>query len=223
MDGVNQGFGVCLAQNDNIERLASDRFAVYRRCKLDEIELPLAGGSASLESVPIKGIPDQDMDVDGPEDETQQAARVKDFGVQVDFDELDDDQVDDGAEAMNDQLAGEIAKIEAELEKMSPNLKAIERLGDSETRLNEINNQFEDARETTKHATDAFNKIKKERTDLFNKGQSAPCRDTQEFFFADLAPSVSVLQRTPISQARLTGSTRSSQRGSMPQPVGWPR
>ena len=27
--------------NDNIEKYASERFAIYRRCKLEEIDLPL--------------------------------------------------------------------------------------------------------------------------------------------------------------------------------------
>jgi structural maintenance of chromosome 1 len=109
------------------------------------------------------------MDVDGPEDETQQAARVKDYGVEIDFDELEEDQLDEGGQAMNDQLAGEIARIEAELDKMSPNLKAIERLGDSETRLNEIAGEFDAARDEAKKAKDAFTAVKKERTDLFNR------------------------------------------------------
>lgn len=42
------------SQNDEIEKLAADRFAVYRRCKLDEIELPLEKGS--LDKVPIEEV-----------------------------------------------------------------------------------------------------------------------------------------------------------------------
>jgi len=109
------------------------------------------------------------MDVDGPEDETQQAASVKDYGVEVDFDELDEDQLDDGGEAMGEQLASEVSRIESELDKMSPNLKAIDRLGDSETRLNEITGEFDSARDAAKQARDAFNAVKKERADLFNR------------------------------------------------------
>ena len=39
-------------QNDEIERFAADRFAVYRRCKLEELELPLNRGS--LNDIPIE-------------------------------------------------------------------------------------------------------------------------------------------------------------------------
>lgn len=39
------------AFNDSIEKLASERFAIYKRCKLEEIDVPLKKGS--LEAVPL--------------------------------------------------------------------------------------------------------------------------------------------------------------------------
>lgn len=39
------------AFNDSIEKLASERFAIYKRCKLEEIDLPLKKGS--LDAVPL--------------------------------------------------------------------------------------------------------------------------------------------------------------------------
>lgn len=47
-------FVLTLSQNDEIERLASERFAVYRRCKLEELDLPLNKGS--LDGVPIEEV-----------------------------------------------------------------------------------------------------------------------------------------------------------------------
>lgn len=43
------------------------------------------------------------------------------------------------------------------------------RLGDSEARFKEIDEEFDQAREETRKAKDAFNAIKKKRCDLFNK------------------------------------------------------
>ena len=34
-------------QNDTLERLMNERFAIYRRCKMDQIELPLLEGDLS--------------------------------------------------------------------------------------------------------------------------------------------------------------------------------
>lgn len=41
-------------QNDEIEKLSSERFALYRRCKLEDIDLPLSVGS--LDDVPIEEV-----------------------------------------------------------------------------------------------------------------------------------------------------------------------
>jgi structural maintenance of chromosome 1 len=41
-------------QNDEIERLAAERFSLYRRCKLEDIDLPLEKGS--LDDIPIEEV-----------------------------------------------------------------------------------------------------------------------------------------------------------------------
>ncbi|GAA6027216.1 hypothetical protein JCM8097_002493 [Rhodosporidiobolus ruineniae] len=157
------------ACNDEIERLASDRFALYRRCKLEGIDLPLEQGS--LDDIPIEEAAAQQapMDVDGPEEGTQNIFQAKDYGVVVDFEELDEDEQEDGTGEMEEKLLGAITRLQNELDKMSVNLKAIERLGDSEARFKEIDNEFDQAREETRTAKEAFNAIKKKRCNLFNK------------------------------------------------------
>lgn len=42
------------AQNDEIERLSSERFTLYRRCKLEEIDLPLTKGR--LDDIPMEEV-----------------------------------------------------------------------------------------------------------------------------------------------------------------------
>lgn len=80
-----------MEQNDEIERLASERFNIYRRCKLEDIDLPLRAGDIS--SVPIDEAlrPQMPMDVDG-EDGTQRPTEVEDYGIEADFDDLDTDE-----------------------------------------------------------------------------------------------------------------------------------
>ncbi|GAA5978729.1 hypothetical protein JCM11641_006157 [Rhodosporidiobolus odoratus] len=155
--------------NDEIERLASERFSLYRRCKLEDIDVPLATGS--LEKVPMgeEAAEAAPMDVDGPESGTQNIYQPKTYGVEVDFEELDDDEQEDGSSSMEDQLLATVTKLQAELDKMAPNMKAIERLGDSESRFREIDGEFEKARKETGTAKEAFNAVKKKRCDLFNK------------------------------------------------------
>ena len=73
--------------NDEIERSASDRHAIYRRCRLEEIDLPLLSGK--LNKVPIEEVQEDDaMAID--DDGTQRPAQVKDYGILPDFDGLED-------------------------------------------------------------------------------------------------------------------------------------
>jgi structural maintenance of chromosome 1 len=44
------------ASNDEIEKSASNRHAIYRRCRLEEIDLPLVSGS--LDKVPLEEVSD---------------------------------------------------------------------------------------------------------------------------------------------------------------------
>jgi len=67
------------------------------------------------------------MDVDGPESGTQNIFQANDHGVEVDFDELDEDEEEDASDKMDEQLVAAVARIQSEIDKMSVNLKAIER------------------------------------------------------------------------------------------------
>lgn len=64
------------------------------------------------------------MDVDEDDDGTQRPKKVHDFGIEVDFEGLDDETRESGS---MDEFDREIVKLNAEIERMAPNLKAIER------------------------------------------------------------------------------------------------
>ena len=77
----------------DIKRTAASRYSLLRKCRVDEIKIPLTKGSTPLTSLPMSDVaqPDPDaMDVD--EDPTQiQQPEINDYGIEVDFDALDDD------------------------------------------------------------------------------------------------------------------------------------
>jgi structural maintenance of chromosome 1 len=64
------------------------------------------------------------MDVDEDEDGTQRPKQVPDYGIEVDFDGLDNDVRENGTVEDFDK---EITKLNSDIERMAPNLKAIER------------------------------------------------------------------------------------------------
>ena len=80
------------------QRNAADRYGLLRRCKLEDINIPLEAGS--LDKLTIDGThqtngqadPDaMDLDDDNPDISSLQLTNVQDYGIAVDFDELDDD------------------------------------------------------------------------------------------------------------------------------------
>lgn len=155
------------ARNDEIERSGSERASIYRRCRLEEIALPLLKGSLAKVGLEETIDVDQPMDVDD-DDNTQKPMSAPDFGIQVDFSSLEDEAKEDGGTSMGNELQTRIESISAEIEKMSPNMKAVERLDDTEAKLAETEKEFDRSRRQAKEARDEFNRIKKRRCDLFN-------------------------------------------------------
>lgn len=67
------------------------------------------------------------MDVDVDDDGTQRPKTVQDFGVEVDFESLDDDEREDGSAEALAEFDNSITKLNGEIERMAPNMKAMER------------------------------------------------------------------------------------------------
>ena len=80
----------------DVQRNASYRYALLRKCKIDEVKLPLTSNSAPLVSLPVDdAISGQDpdaMDIDEDEETILAGApNVRDYGIDVDFDNLDEE------------------------------------------------------------------------------------------------------------------------------------
>lgn len=72
-------------------------------------------------------------------------------------------------ENMDETLAEKIAALSSELEKLNPNMRAMERLEGVETRLKQTDQEYEDSKTAAHSAKEAFNSVKQKRYDLFNK------------------------------------------------------
>lgn len=155
-------------RNDEIEKAAVERSGIYRKCKMDKVDLPLLKGD--LKDVPMEeSLRDEvAMEVDD-DDGTQRPKAVQDYGIEVDFKDLDDEEREDGSAEMAAQLDGAVAKLSAEIERLVPNMKATDRLDDVEAKLADTEREAEKARKDSKSTRDEFNDVKKRRTDLFSK------------------------------------------------------
>ena len=72
-------------------------------------------------------------------------------------------------EKLDEELQDRVATLSNALEKMAPNMKAIERLEGVESRLKSTEKDFEDARRRNKKIKDDFQFVKEQRFELFNK------------------------------------------------------
>ena len=140
-----------------IERAATERYALLRKCKLEEIDIPLASGS--LDSVPInadfliRGDDPDSMDVD---DGGILRTEIPDWGIEIEYDSLADELKKDNSDELERELLKEIKDLSDELEHMAPNMKAVERLGVVTDRLKETDREFEDARKRAKAVKDKY-------------------------------------------------------------------
>ncbi|MCJ1420709.1 Structural maintenance of chromosomes protein 1 [Xylographa parallela] len=160
----------------DIQRNAASRYTLLRRCKLEDITIPLADDSKSLDQLPIDGMTHNDpdaMDVDeDPDQSSLQPPIVQDYGIEVDFDDLDDDLKENPDEKLDEDLQEKITVLEDDMKQMAPNMRAIERLEGVESRLKTTEKEFEDARKRAKKAKDDFEEVKEQRIELFNKAFS---------------------------------------------------
>ncbi|KAJ3798658.1 condensin complex subunit SMC1 [Lentinula aff. detonsa] len=165
--GLEQALKEISANNDGIEKLAMERSATYRKCRLEEIKLPLLQGN--LRNVPMEeNLRDEiGMDIDGDDDGTQRPKTVQDYGIDVNFADIDDDEREDGSPEALAEFDSQIAKLTAEIERIAPNMKAMERLDDVEQKLAETEAETEKARKDSKTAREKYQDVQRRRTKLF--------------------------------------------------------
>ncbi|KAG5366437.1 Structural maintenance of chromosomes protein 1 [Yarrowia sp. B02] len=136
-----------LAQSETeLETAATQRYEVLRECKIEGIALPLVSGD--LESVPLV------------EDESQM-----DIDVEVDFSGLPQ-----GVRRLADDstLVAKIKGLQADLERINPNLKAVSRLEQVEAEGATIEAESKRERDALQELQAQFREVRDARCEKFN-------------------------------------------------------
>ncbi|RAL12295.1 cohesin subunit SMC1 [Aspergillus homomorphus CBS 101889] len=159
-----------------IQRNSSSRYALLRRCKLEDIDIPLTEDSNPLDQLPIDDLvqaadPDA-MDVDDDANGVGDAFGVQDYGIEVDFDSLGETLKEEDDEKLEEELLEKVRSLNSELDKMAPNTRAMERLESVENKLRATEKDFEDARKRARKTKEEFEDVMRQRSDLFNKAFS---------------------------------------------------
>lgn len=184
--------GLTLLESE-IERLSGERFSVLRRCKLEAIDLPLESGS--LEALPLEesalARSDNDaMDVDGAATSTRSKSKLESWGIEISYDGLLDG-ANRESEDVEQELADRIKQIQSEIERMAPNLKAIERLDTVERRLQDTEKEFDKARRDARTAKERFSVVKARRAEHFNNAYTH-IAESIDRVYKDLTKSASL-------------------------------
>ncbi|CAG8505933.1 15264_t:CDS:10 [Funneliformis mosseae] len=138
-------------KESDIEKLEADQFSIFRKCKLEEICLPLERGS--LDDIPIKNSVSEPSSTG--------------WNVQVDYNSLIDDLKENAGIDVAKEFEKKLDEKSAQMEELSPSLKAIERLNGIEQRLHDTEKEFDSARREAKTAKDRFNSVKQTRCKRF--------------------------------------------------------
>ncbi|KIW96762.1 uncharacterized protein Z519_02153 [Cladophialophora bantiana CBS 173.52] len=160
-----------------IQRHSATRNSILRRCKIENIAIPLTEQSASLDSVPVNDLPVEDANaMDADEDEPTSSAlnnfASSDYGIEPDFDALDDELKEADNEAMESKLQEDIAKLNAVLDRMQPNAHAAQRLTAAEARARDTEQEYIESRDKYTDLKAKFEDAMKKRNELFNKAFS---------------------------------------------------
>jgi structural maintenance of chromosome 1 len=134
-----------------LERRLETRNSLLKKCRLEEIDLPLLRGS--LHDISL-------------EDSTASATAAS--GIVVDFSVLGKEgraRSDDAFE--QSYYAARIRGLQEEIDRLVPNLRALDKLESVELRLKQTMESFEHARLDAKKARDEFLAIKARRSRLF--------------------------------------------------------
>ncbi|KAH6569235.1 hypothetical protein BSLG_001287 [Batrachochytrium salamandrivorans] len=156
-----------------IEKCIAEKILVLRRCKMEDIQIPLEGKKINdvlLEELDQWEAGSDSMDLDNPSSSdglnTRDSNRL--HRIQVRYTSLKRSYRENGNDDIEQEFLAEIKETSAEIERIAPNLRSIERLDDVETKLRETADEFDRARLDAKEAKDRFQEIKAQRFELFH-------------------------------------------------------
>ncbi|KAJ9064558.1 Structural maintenance of chromosomes protein 1 [Entomophthora muscae] len=141
------------AKESSLNRFNSERLLVLRRCKLEEIALPLNMGDL-----------DNFEDEEAPEGSRIHSSR---WMVEVDYQSLPKNLRDAGSDDVDQDFEKRLAVLSDEMDRMAPNMKALDKMDQVQRRALETQRDLSEARTKAIEAKTRFNEVKLRRYQLF--------------------------------------------------------
>lgn len=131
-------------------KVDSERLNLLKNCKIENVDLPLENGF--LDSISL--------------DSSSEISSVA-YSVYVDYSLLDLSLQERHSAKAEAELKIKIENVENDLQLLTPNAKAMERLKEVDHKLKNFDREFTKARQDEKRASNRFSEVKQLRTDLF--------------------------------------------------------
>ncbi|KNC52015.1 condensin complex component SMC1 [Thecamonas trahens ATCC 50062] len=152
------------------EALVAKRQAIFQRCTVDEIPVPLRAGGFLTDAAVLAGGDAVEVDFSG----LARALKAVDRAT----DRMPADKYAKYDAAFEERLR----QISKDIETMAPNLKAIERLDELAAKFKETSAEFDHARSESKVANERFARIQKLRTDRYRDAYDHIARVIDEIY-----------------------------------------
>jgi len=152
-------------EETQLEQYRTRRHNLIHKCKIEEIQLPkLKKGESQAE----ESDEDDGMDIE-PTDKAQQEA--EDLMKTLDFSSVKKKDVKSAKQfdKENAKYVEKIQELSTTVDKISPNMKAIERFDSVQERLKVTNDDYESSRKNGEKVTKDFEEIKQQRINKFNE------------------------------------------------------
>ncbi|KAJ2910478.1 Structural maintenance of chromosomes protein 1 [Coemansia aciculifera] len=161
------------AKISELERAVADKAAVLRRCKIEDIPIPLLRGSLQALALEAGSGADSQLAESYLSQLSIGDTQTSSITIQGADDIVPDyaplpQQARSGVAAVVDQkYQDDISRLSAETDALNPNPHARERLEAAQARLREIEAEHNDSRQEARDAKTAFQAVRKERHDRF--------------------------------------------------------
>ncbi|XP_076039544.1 structural maintenance of chromosomes 1 [Oratosquilla oratoria] len=156
------------ATEHKIEQKRADRHSILKQCKMDDILVPMTRGN--MEDIDNEG--DGGESLEYSSGLNTQLMYEKEARIVLDYSYLNEQQKDiddaDDVRKMEHRMQKHINELLNTIQRIqAPNLKAMQKLDLAREKLQETNEEFDNARKRAKKAKLAFERVKKERYDRF--------------------------------------------------------
>ncbi|GLD96619.1 hypothetical protein PINS_up005302 [Pythium insidiosum] len=155
------------AEETALERLRDRKVEILKRASLDQVKLPIVGEADSSHTQ--ESLPSLDS-AESSEGMLERQAVQRYIDQEIDYSSLEDTMyVDDEQEreSVNTRYDERISDMVAELERMQPNMRALEKYDEIQDRIAKEEEELEQIKAKSFHAASSFESVKNARYERF--------------------------------------------------------